>query len=144
MVEMSQEFTRMMINEIESQFRQQLDDQTRMFEAFEELKTKVRPKMVVVKRELADVAKIFRDFQNKYEQPVFTKGLEFYLKALEYESKTVVDGLDEEIAFHQKEIDKLEQLKLYRIKTTQDCAEDITRGLIDQPQKMKERISLSE
>jgi hypothetical protein len=62
MVEMSQEFTRMMINEIESLFRQQLDDQTRMFEAFEELKTKVRPKMVVVKRELADVAKIFRDF----------------------------------------------------------------------------------
>jgi hypothetical protein len=39
---------------------------------------------------------------------VFTKGLEFYLKALEYESKTVIDGLDEELAFLKKKIEKLD------------------------------------
>jgi hypothetical protein len=38
---------------------------------------------------------------------VFTKGLEFYLEALKYESKTVMDSLDEEIALLKKEMEKL-------------------------------------
>ena len=73
--------------------------------------------MIAVRRQLEEVAKILRDFQSKYEQPVFTKGLEFYLKALEYESKTVIDGLDEELAFLKKKIEKLDQLRLDKIKS---------------------------
>jgi hypothetical protein len=38
---------------------------------------------------------------------VFTKSLEFYLEALKYESQTVIDGLDEEIAFLKKEMVEL-------------------------------------
>ena len=48
---------------------------------FEELKMKVRPKMVVVNRELGDMASIFRDFSDKNsddDKPVFAKTLEYY------------------------------------------------------------------
>ena len=38
---------------------------------------------------------------------MFTKTLEFYLEALKYESKTVMDGLEEEITLLKKEMEKL-------------------------------------
>jgi hypothetical protein len=36
----------------------------RLAEDFEELKRKVRPKLLMFGKELADVAKIFKDFQD--------------------------------------------------------------------------------
>ena len=39
-----------------------------MIEMFEELKLKVRPKLVVVNKELADMTSIFRDFNDKHEE----------------------------------------------------------------------------
>ena len=49
-----------------------------MTEEYEELRIRVKPKMLVVVKELADVAKIFADFQKKHEaggKKVFTKTL---------------------------------------------------------------------
>ena len=38
---------------------------------------------------------------------MFTRTLEFYLEALKYESKIVMDGLEEEIVLMKKEMEKL-------------------------------------
>ena len=73
---------------------------------FEELKMKVRPKMVVVNRELANMKSIFKDYNDKNQEdgkPVFTNTLEFYLNELKYNSKKVMDGLDEEITGVKRE-----------------------------------------
>ena len=75
---------------------------------------------------------------------MFTRTLEFYLEALKYESKTVMDGLEEEIALLKKEMEKLRQLRLERIKNVSECAQEFTKGLIKHPEKMIERISISE
>ena len=56
--------------------------------------------MFVAGKELADVAKILTDFQNEHQdggKPVFSRRLQFYLDAIKFESKKVIDGLDEEI-----------------------------------------------
>ena len=74
---------------------------------------------------------------------MFTRTLEFYLEALKYESKTVMDGLEEEIVLLKKEMEKLRQLRLERIKSVSECAQEITKGLMEYPEKMIERISLS-
>ena len=75
---------------------------------------------------------------------MFTRTLEFYLEALKYESKTVMGGLEEEIALLKEEMEKLRQQRLERIKSVSDCAQDFTKGLMEQPLKMIERISLSQ
>ena len=49
-----------------------------MTEEYEELRIKVKPKIFVVCKELADVAKIFANFQKKHEaggKKVFTNTL---------------------------------------------------------------------
>ncbi len=67
---------------------------------FEELKIKIRPKMVVVKRELAETLSIFKDFNNKNLEDgksVFTKTFGFYQNGLKFDSDKLMVGLDEEI-----------------------------------------------
>ena len=57
-------------------------------EEFEELKIKVKPKMIVAARELSDVANIFRAYWEKHQnggRTVFSKKLEFYLDALRFD-----------------------------------------------------------
>ena len=41
------------------------ENQARKIELLEELKIKVRPKMIVVNRELADMSSLFKDFDGK-------------------------------------------------------------------------------
>ena len=56
--------------------------------------------MAVVKRELAKIEEIFKDFQNEHERegrPVFTKKLDYFLDALKFNSDKVMQGLDDEI-----------------------------------------------
>ena len=62
MVQMSEEFSKMVIVEIEKEFKDKLEGSSRLAEAFEELKRRVKPKLFVAERELTNVAKIFTDF----------------------------------------------------------------------------------
>ena len=87
--QITDEFNKMMIEAIDNQFTKTLEKQSGLIEHYEELKIRVRPKIIVASRELADVAKILSAFQGKNQadgRPVFTKTLEFYLKALKFES----------------------------------------------------------
>ena len=61
---------------------------------------KVKPKIAVAARALADVANIFRAFQQKHAaggRRVFTKTLDYYLDAVKCDSAKAMAGLDEEI-----------------------------------------------
>ncbi len=54
---------------------------TRKIDVLEELKIKVRPKIFVVKKELADLSSIFKKFDDKNQEdgkPVLTKTIGFY------------------------------------------------------------------
>ena len=50
----------------------------------------------------------------------------------------VIDGLDEEIANLKREMEKIKELRLARIKSLEDCAEKMTNVLMEQGQKVKE------
>ena len=70
---------------------------------------KVKPKIVVAARELADAAKIFKAFQKKHEtggKQVFTKKLDYYLDALKFDSGKTMAGLDEEIEVMKRSIEQ--------------------------------------
>ena len=112
-----------------------------MTEEYEELRIKVKPKIFVVLKELADVAKIFANFQKKHEaggKKVFTNTLQYYLNALKFDVKKVMGGLDKEVEFMKSEIEKINQLKLAQIKNVQECLKEFANRLIDQPLKFKE------
>jgi hypothetical protein len=67
----------------------------------EELKIKVRPKIIIVNRGLSDLTSIFKDFNDKNQEdgkPVLTKTVDFYLDGLKFETGKVLDGLEDEIA----------------------------------------------
>ena len=118
------------------------ETQANKIEEYEELKIKVRPKLVLVMRELADVEKILKAFQNKHEaggKPVFTKTPEFYFEALKFDSSKIMDALDGEIEVMKRELDKMQQLRLERIKSVQECVQEFTNLMqIKQPPKVKE------
>ena len=87
---------------------------------FEELKMKVRPKMVVVNRELADMKSIFKDYNDKNQEdgrPVFIKTLEFYLNELKFDSDKVMGGLDEEIKSLKREMEQMKDLNLDKMES---------------------------
>jgi hypothetical protein len=98
-------------------------------EMFEELKIKIRPKMVVVQRELGEITKIIKDFSEKNSKEgksVFTKTISFYLDEFKLDSSKVLSGLDDEIQELKREGEKMHQLNLDKIES------------------LMERISLSE
>ena len=67
------------------------------------------------------MAKILSAFQGQHQadsRPVFTKSLEFYLKALKIESQQILDGLEEEIGTLKSEMEKLNKARLERIDST--------------------------
>ena len=71
-----------------------------MTEEYEELRIRIKLKMAVVLRELADSAKIFEDFKKKQKassKKLFAKNLQYYMNALKFNVKTVMDDLDEEV-----------------------------------------------
>ena len=71
-----------------------------MTEEYEELRIRIKLKMAVVLRELADSAKIFADFKKKQKtsgKKLFAKNLQYYMNALKFNVKTVMDDLDEEV-----------------------------------------------
>jgi hypothetical protein len=85
------------------------------------LKVKVKPKIFFASRELADVAKILSAFQDQNQADGrlgFSKSLEFYLKALKFESQKILDGLEEEIDTLKSEMEKLNKARLERIDST--------------------------
>ena len=85
-------------------------------------------------RELADVAKILTDFNIQHQdgdKPVFGRSLQFFLDEIKFESKIVIDGLDEDIAKLKREIDKTNELRIARIKSLEECAQKVTNVLID-------------
>ena len=93
-------FMKAIKNEIEALDKKMEDKQAGKIEELVELKIKVKPKLVVVKRELENVVEIFKAYQNKNEacsKLVLTKRLEFYLEALKFDSGKVIGSLDDEI-----------------------------------------------
>ena len=85
MVEANTDFTNelntFLTEKIENVNRVQAEKHARKIEMFEELKMKVKPKMVMINRELAVVTGIFKDFSDKNQEdgkPFFTKTIEFY------------------------------------------------------------------
>ena len=54
---------------------------------------------------------------------MFTRKLQFYLDAIKFEAEKVIDGIDEEIANMKREIDKITELRLARIKSLKECVE---------------------
>ena len=76
--------------------------------------------MVLASRELTDAVKILREFENKHGavgKTVFTKTLQFYLDALKFDPKIIMDGLGQEIEVIKSELKKINQLRLDRIKS---------------------------
>ena len=74
--------------------------------------------MAVVTRELAQIEKMFKDFQSEHEadgMPVFTKKLDFYLEALKFNSDKVMGGLDDEISASMREIEEKQKLNHEKI-----------------------------
>ena len=47
-------------------------------------------------------------------------------------------GLDKEVEFMKSELEKIKQLRLARIASVQECMEEITNRLMDQPEKVQE------
>ena len=43
--------------------------------------------------------------------------MQFFLDAIKFEAKTVIDGIDEDIANLKREMDKINELRLARIKS---------------------------
>jgi hypothetical protein len=108
---------------------------------YEELKRKVKPKLLLAGRELTDVAKLISDFDTKHQvdgKPVFNRTLKFYLDAIRFESKPIIDGLDEEIANLKREIDKTHNERVARIKSLEECAYKISNIFIEKSQKLEE------
>ena len=88
--QISEEFNKMVQESINDEFKKLIEKKSCQTEQYEELKVKIKPKIFVAERALADVAKILSAFQNQHQadgRPVFTKSIEFYLKALKFESQ---------------------------------------------------------
>ena len=97
--------------------------------------------MILADRELADVWKLFSEFYNENQddgKPVFSRSLQFYLDATKFESKMVIDGLDEDIVNLKRELDKTKELRLARIKSLEECAQKMTNVLMEQSSKVNE------
>ena len=69
---------------------------------------------------------------------MFARSLQFFLNAIKFESKIIIDGLDEDIANLKREMDKANELKLARIKSLEKCALKITNVLLEQGKKVEE------
>ena len=69
---------------------------------------------------------------------MFARSLQFFLNAIKFESKIIIDGLDEDIANRKREMDKTNELKLARIKSLEKCALKITNVLLEQGKKVEE------
>ena len=70
---------------------------------------KVRPRIVVAARALADAENDFRAFSQRHEaggRQVFTKTLNYYVDALQFDSGKAMAGLDEEIEVMKSLIDE--------------------------------------
>ena len=119
-VQITKKLNKVLTEEIEQLNGIEEEKKARKTEMFQELKIKVKPKMVIVNRELADLKNMFRDFSDKNQadgKPVFTKTLGFYLDGLKFDSGTVMGGLDAEIAAVKSELDQMKNANLVMIKS---------------------------
>ncbi len=69
---------------------------------------------------------------------MFSRTLQFYLNAIKFESKMIIDGLNEDIESLKMEIDMIKELRLARIKSFVEYAHKITNALLEQGQKFEE------
>ena len=102
---------------------------------------RVKPKLVVASRELAGAVTILNDFENKHRvggKTGFTQTLQFYLDALKFDQKVVMAALDQEVEAIKKELAKMEQLKMNRIKSVEVCMANFTNRVMEQPEKVQE------
>lgn len=55
------------------------------------------------------------------------------MDALKFDPKIVMAALDKEIEVFQSELDKIQQLRLNRIKSVEVCIANVTKRMIEQP-----------
>lgn len=60
------------------------------------------------------------------------------MDALKFDPTIVMFALDQEIEAIKKELEKVNQVRLDRIKSVEDCMSKVTSVLINQPPKLKE------
>ena len=76
---------------------------------YEELKMRVKLKLVVASRKLADIENLLQAFWSKHEmdgKPVFANKLDFELEKSKLDPKNIMGGFDEEIAIIKKELEQ--------------------------------------
>ena len=64
--------------------------------------------------------------------------MQFYLDLIRIKSKTVIDGLNEEITNLKREMDKTNQLRLARIKSLEESAQNMMNVFMEQSPKYEE------
>jgi hypothetical protein len=52
------------------------------------------------------------------------------LDAIRFESKIIIDGLNEDIASLKREMEKIKELRMARIKSLEECVHKITNALM--------------
>ena len=87
---------------------QSKEKQAKRIVKFEELKTKVTPRIALITKELADLEEICRKFEENKEDDgihIFAKTIDFHLDGLKFDPERFTNGIDEEIALVQRNIE---------------------------------------
>ncbi len=67
---------------------------------------------------------------------MFTRELEFYLDAVKFDANMIIGALGEEIAKMKRENYNINELRLARIKSLEECAQKVTNALMEQSHKV--------
>ena len=95
------------------------EKQAKRIAKFEELKSKVSPKIALITKELADLEETLRNFEENKEDDgmhIFAKTLDFHLEGLKFEPERLIKGIEGEIALVQSDMEKLSLFSFDEIK----------------------------
>ncbi len=112
--QLHKELYAVLLKAIEAEFKAKAENFTFQVEDLEELKIKVKPRLLTATKELENVVKLLRNFQNKHGaggKSVLNKTLQFYLNALKFDPQIIMAALDNEIEVIQTELEKISQLR---------------------------------
>ena len=84
------------------------------------MKSQVKARLIVVKNKLKEVEDILTGLDKKHKtegKPGLTKTIDFYIKELKFDPKTVMEGLDEEIKAVKTKTDEVNLMHVSKIKS---------------------------
>ena len=118
--EISDDFNKAIIKEIENIKRRCEAKQDSLTEDYIELHKKIKAKSAVVAREQNEIANIFKAFVKKHEasrRAVFVKTIDFYLDSLkEFDFRKILAALEEEIQVLKREAQESQKIEVDRMK----------------------------